>query len=968
MNEQLDALLSLLAELQDRRSRKTITVTPVPESSESGQEEGDRKADLALEAELIPNSGIDSDDAPPLQTSANLPNYLKQLAEEAGIDVAAIDVGGADISSAQQLSQSPSSDVPLRSQGDRVPAGDASQHLEQGLKQIPSSNTSDRVPPFVEIESQVDNLDEIADSMAYIQDLLFGYVPGVQANMSELLAQPDRLAIDAAAPAPKLASLKNTPNNFNSNRLDEQKSIEVLQSILVQPEVAVLRQSLAHLEQKVSHLEEQVNDPSAIDGLNQQLAILQDGLSDRSVAQSRQAASLARLEQKIASVEEQVNDPSAMDSLKQKLASVQDRVSDTSAMQNMQAEMEKLARQQGNLPSQIANLKQKLADLEQQLTSALEDRSTLKHRIAKIENLIDNPQELIELLLPVLNRLVSREVAIAGEELARALAPIIDRIIDCNIQVDKEPMSETLAPVLPGAIRQQILNSPGEFASAIAPELGPAITDQVKNNANSMIDALYPIIGSTIAKYIAEAIRNINEKVEHTLSFEGMFRKIRAKFQGISEAELLLKEAIGFQVQAVFLIHKVSGLVIAEAQPAQERALESDMIAGMLTAIRNFANDCIVTSDRTSELDAIDYGSFKILLEVAGSCYLAIVVEGEPPLKFIHKARRTLGKIVREYHGQIDRFEGDSATVPQPIAPTIAELIESHIQQKTKQSQGLWILLGLIFTLVIVPWGWWQYRQNVERRLAEQVSQALLATPELSVYQLSVRAEQERVTLQGRVPNSYLRSLAEQVTKTAVRDRSVDNQIIAVQIPADPTQTAAEIERAIATFNQREGTKIKATYAKGKVTVAGSVSDRLDAEQISQSLARIPGVEKVVTAVEATLPIVKAQIFFKLESAQLEPKEAGNIKQVSDFLKRHPAYHLRIIGGSDNIGSTETNQLLALERAQAVRAALIAQGVEQHRLQAVSRPTLSISEDKPRSTDRRVEFEVVQPGARNNLQ
>jgi outer membrane protein OmpA-like peptidoglycan-associated protein len=575
---------------------------------------------------------------------------------------------------------------------------------------------------------------------------------------------------------------------------------------------------------------------------------------------------------------------------------------------------------------------------------------------------------LIELLLPVLNTLVSREVAIAGEEFARALAPIIDRIIDCNIQVDKEPMSETLAPVLPGAIRQQIINSPGEFASAIAPELGPAITDQVKNNADSMIDALYPIIGSTIAKYIAEAIRNINEKVENTLSFEGVSRKIRAKLQGISEAELLLKEAISFKVQAVFLIHKVSGLVIAEAQPTPEHALDSDMIAGMLTAIRNFANDCIATAGSASELDAIDYGSFKILLEVAGSCYLAIVVEGEPPLKFIHKARRTLSKIVQAYHAQIDRFEGDPATVPQQISQAIAELVESHTQQKTKQSKGLWILLGLVLALVVVPWGWWQYRQQIERRLAEQVSEALLATPELSVYHLSVRAEQERLTLQGRVPNQYLRSLAEKVTKTAVPDWNVDNQIIAVEIPADPTQTAAEVKRAIATFNQQEGTNIKATYANGKVTVEGSVPTQTNAEQISQSLARIPGVETVVTTVDATLPTVKTQIFFSLESARLEPKEAGNIKQVRDFLKLHPAYNLRIIGGSDNIGSTETNLQLALERAQAVKAALIEQGVEQHRLQAVSRPTLSISEEKPHSTDRRVEFEVVKPNARNKSQ
>ena len=43
-----------------------------------------------------------------------------------------------------------------------------------------------------------------------------------------------------------------------------------------------------------------------------------------------------------------------------------------------------------------------------------------------------------------------------------------------------------------------------------------------------MVDALYPVIGNTIAKYMAEAVRDINRKVENTLSFEGIRRKVRA--------------------------------------------------------------------------------------------------------------------------------------------------------------------------------------------------------------------------------------------------------------------------------------------------------------------------------------------------------------------------------------------------------------------------------------------------------
>ncbi len=63
------------------------------------------------------------------------------------------------------------------------------------------------------------------------------------------------------------------------------------------------------------------------------------------------------------------------------------------------------------------------------------------------------------------------------------------------------------------------------------------------------------VIGSTIAKYIAEVIRSINEKMENALSIEGITRKIRAKIQGTSEAELILKEVTPFQVRAMLLFY-----------------------------------------------------------------------------------------------------------------------------------------------------------------------------------------------------------------------------------------------------------------------------------------------------------------------------------------------------------------------------------------------------------------------------
>ena len=170
--------------------------------------------------------------------------------------------------------------------------------------------------------------------------------------------------------------------------------------------------------------------------------------------------------------------------------------------------------------------------------------------------------------------------------------------------------------LLPGAISQEILDEPKAIGKAIAPEIalalqeqsrikrdslsrvlgpemGKAIKVQIHEEKDAMIDALYPVIGNTISKYMVEMVASINEQVETALSFEGILRRIRAKIQGISEAELILKEAIDFKVQALFLIQKSSGLIIWEAQPSPPFRLDSDLVAGMLTAIREFATDCV---------------------------------------------------------------------------------------------------------------------------------------------------------------------------------------------------------------------------------------------------------------------------------------------------------------------------------------------------------------------------------------
>ncbi|NEO01250.1 MAG: hypothetical protein F6K50_39340, partial [Moorea sp. SIO3I7] len=246
----------------------------------------------------------------------------------------------------------------------------------------------------------------------------------------------------------------------------------------------------------------------------------------------------------------------------------------------------------------------------------------LAQRQGRLEHRIYQPQELINLLLPVMAKLLDLTVAQFSTSVTDSLTPIIDEVIDHRTQQDKVCVGEAIAPAVPIAISSRIMECPEEVGFAIAPEMAAAIRQQIIIERDAMVNALYPVIGSTISTYLAEEIRAINEKLENALSVEAIKRKIRAKVQGVSEAELLFREVMLFRARAIFLIHKDSGLVIAEVQPSDSQHLESDMVAGMLTAIRSFVNDCIAQSGDVAEIDAIDYGTSKIILEVEGYCYL----------------------------------------------------------------------------------------------------------------------------------------------------------------------------------------------------------------------------------------------------------------------------------------------------------------------------------------------------------
>ena len=711
--------------------------------------------------------------------------------------------------------------------------------------------------------------------------------PPVAQAHSQLIPQ-----IPSPSVTPPISSSQSQNTYLESKSDDDDKAIHMLQDILVLPELEDLRSFKISVEHKLGIVESQVNSPELMNKMKDLENLVQHASLDLS---------------------------------------------------NFGSKLLEIGNEQNNIPTEIANIREKLA---------------------KLDNQINEPSELVQLLLPIIAELLSMKADQAREEMCQAITPIIAEVIVERSQLDQVVMSHAIAVLLPNAISEQIRNSPeqiakalgpevgaaireqirldrGEIIDALAPEMGAAIKKQIVLERDSMVDALYPVIGSTISKYFAEAIRSINQKVEQTFSVEGMQRKFRAKMQGVSEAELIFKESVPFEIQAIFLIHNLSGLVMIDIQKSDLDSLadpiDSDMLAGMLTAIRSFASECMSRSESTTELDAINYSGSKILLEVAGYCYLAVIIRGEPDSTLVKKIRDVFGRIVQIYGDRFKEFDGDPSTIPIEAEIELKTLMEFAWAKAIKKSPKTLAFIGLaILFLVLVPIGILQYQSHRDRQLEAKVLEAFASTPELAVYRLNVTADGDRLKLTGKLPNQYLRDRALQVaiatTKAEVANGKINNNIYAVNIPPDPELVAIEVQRLTKALNYTQGVNIQSRFKDGQLTITGQVEQPSMMTKITQAFTKIAGINIVSNGTTILPPKLSTRIYFPLLATTLDPSDITKLIEVQAFLDLYPDYNIKIFVKNDNIGDRATNYQIGMKRAQTVRETLLQRGVNAKRI------------------------------------
>lgn len=587
----------------------------------------------------------------------------------------------------------------------------------------------------------------------------------------------------------------------------------------------------------------------------------------------------------------------------------------------------------------------RLEDRVEQLSGELAaDVGRLGDEVGGLRGLLGDSDRLIELLTPVILELLGRQIAESQEMVSRTLAPIMDASIRQRVESDREAMTQAIAPVVGDAILDQVRSarakvveaiqlviaevisrevqrSRAEVAEALSPVIGPAIKDTVRDSQDEMVDALYPVIGNTIARYMTETLKQlverINEQVQNTMSVDGIKRKLYARMRGISEAELIIRDALGCRVRAAFLIHKASGLPIAEALGEDGEDLDPEMIAGMLTAIREFVADWIARAGSTTELHEIDYGGSKLLIEVAGFGYLALLVEGVPSAHFADKPRAALAQLVLDHSETLEAFDGDPDDVPAEVGEALHGLLGVELPApREKKPTSLWPF-AISMTIVTSLLCWWiagvvQARWSRAAAVAA-VERAIADSPELAVYRVSVASDGERLRLRGAVPSARLAAEAARLAAEAAPQRELDNQLRVAWIAPPPEARANAARSALRLVDALPGVTAEGDVVDGQLVATLTVAspDQAAAARalLEEAAAGLSGSRLTIrqaAAAALSLPFDAGRSELTAEAARALVELAGRLAEDQGLLI--------VLGGED--------RALATRRGQAIRAQL----------------------------------------------
>lgn len=288
------------------------------------------------------------------------------------------------------------------------------------------------------------------------------------------------------------------------------------------------------------------------------------------------------------------------------------------------------------------------------------------------------------------------------------LGPEQQRLADLQQQLqDPAQRARDLAAVLPEAVRAGS-GADQRLAAALQQPVADGLQRAVTQDPERLAGALFPVLGPAIRRAIGEALKAlvqaINQAVEHSLSPRGLRWRWEAWRSGSSFAEVVLKNTLIYRVEAAYLIHNDSGLLIEHAVATTQTTLkDEEAISAMLSAIASFVQDAF--SGSGEHLDTVEIGARTLWLVHGPAASLACVISGVPPTAL----RNHLEGLLREAHlafgPALAAFNGERAPLA-AMQPLLADCLALEYREPPAHRRIRWWPWLLALLLAVGALGW----------------------------------------------------------------------------------------------------------------------------------------------------------------------------------------------------------------------------------------------------------------------
>jgi OOP family OmpA-OmpF porin len=516
------------------------------------------------------------------------------------------------------------------------------------------------------------------------------------------------------------------------------------------------------------------------------------------------------------------------------------------------------------------------------------------------------------------------------------LGPERRRLEEAERRLEAGFDAERMAEHLPEAIAVRARRD-RQLARALSPTIEGALNESVRRNPREIATAIFPVLGPAIRKAIAEAmaglVRSINTAVEHSLSLRGLRWRLEAWRTGVPYPQIVLKHALVYRVEQVFLIHADTGLLLVRASPPDLPLADADLIAGMLTAIQDFVSDSFAVEAEGARLRTFSVGELTVLVERGPLAILAAVVRGQPPDALLSKLQDTLGTVHLQFGDLLRDFSGE-VTPFKAVAPLLEDCLETVLvtDQPGRGGRLSWLRWTIPLAILIGAAGWLWWR--AERRWD-------LARARLAREPGVVVVEADRGFRRWRF--SGLLDPAARDPKTVLAAEGIDTARVETSwrpfLSLEGELLLARARRTLAPPStvtlELAGDSLRArgqatTEWLGSARRQGPIVSGMTPLDLSAVAVLFPAaLEPVRAAMETTL------IYFPLASDEPLPGTVTRLDRIAaatavlDSAIRSDGYrlNLELVGRSDSSGSDTINRPLSQLRAEVVRDRLLARNI-----------------------------------------